>query len=110
MRATKIKSLTPLSNCPLEILHLPGSKISCLKAISHCPISELNLIGLQIEDLTPLLNMPLQKLSISRDTLNEEHIEILEQLDLKVLHSPNDPIDQTPAEFFSKTEEKMNDE
>ena len=110
MRATKIKSLTPLSNCPLEILHLPGSKISCLKAISHCPISELNLIGLQIEDLTPLLNMPLQKLSISRDTLNEDHIEILEQLNLKVLHSPNDPIDQTPAEFFSKTEEKMNDE
>ncbi|MBT5717454.1 MAG: hypothetical protein HOI70_11125, partial [Opitutae bacterium] len=102
MRATKIESLTPISNCPLEILHLPGSRISCLKAISYCPILELNLIGLDIADLSPLLNMPLRKLSISRDDLNEKQIGILEQLDLKVLHSPNDPMDQKPVDFFRK--------
>ena len=110
MRATKIESLTPLSNCPLEILHLPGSNITCIKAISYCPISELNLIGLKIADLSPLLNMPLQKLSISRNILNNEQIEILKQLDLRILHSPNDPLDQTPDEFFKNLDEDKNGE
>ena len=106
MRATKIESLTPISNCPIEILHLPGSRISCLQDISYCPIIELNLIGLNIEDLSPLLNMPIKKLSISRDNLNEEQIEILEQLDLEVLQSPNDPKNQKPIDFFRKIKEE----
>ena len=106
MRATKIESLTPISNCPIEILHLPGSRISCLQDISYCPIIELNLIGLNIEDLSPLLNMPIKKLSISRDNLNGEQIEILEQLDLEVLQSPNDPKNQKPIDFFRKIKEE----
>ena len=42
--------------------------------------------------------------------LNEEQIEILKQLDLSILHSPNDPLDQTPDKFFKHLEEDKNDE
>ena len=42
--------------------------------------------------------------------LNKEQIEILKQLDLRILHSPNDPLDQTPDEFFKNLDEDKNGE
>ena len=83
IRVTNISDLSPISSCPIENLYLPGSKVESLSAIVNCPIKELNIVGLSIDDLTPLLNLPLLKLSISRDLLKGNDLDIIRQLNLK---------------------------
>jgi hypothetical protein len=102
MRVTKVSDLSPLSHCPIETLHLPGSQITSLESLRNCPITDLNIAGLEIEDLSPLFSLPLESLSISRETLRDQDVSILKQLNLKILHSPGDSIQQTPEEFFEK--------
>ncbi|MGY8714517.1 MAG: hypothetical protein ACKVJ1_11560, partial [Verrucomicrobiia bacterium] len=95
-----INDLSPLSNCPIEILLLPGSPVKSLSSVRSCPIRELNIVGLDLDDLSPLLDMPLKKLTISKNELTEEQIMILKQLELDSLMSPGDPDDQQPDDFF----------
>ena len=102
MRVTKVSDLSPLSHCPIEILHLPGSQITSLESLRNCPITDLNIVGLKIEDLSTLFSLPIESLSISRDTLSDRDVSILKQLNLKILYSPGDSIQQTPEEFFKK--------
>jgi hypothetical protein len=102
MRATRVTSLEPLMNCPLESLQLPGSPVTFLGSISTCPIRELNIVGLKIEDFACLQQMPLKSLALSPDKLSSSDFEILLGLNLDYLQGPGDPKDQRSTVFMEK--------
>ena len=102
MRATQVLDISPLADCPLEILHLPGSQIKSITPLSYLPLKEMNLIGLSIEDLSPLFTMPIEQLSISPDKLTNSQFELLREIKCNFLIGPGDPSDQTATRFFEK--------
>ena len=79
------------ADCPLEIIHLPGSPVISITPLSYLPIREINLIGLAIKDLEPLCTMPIEQVRISPETLSNEQFDLLREVNPKHLIGPGDP-------------------
>jgi hypothetical protein len=102
LRKTLIEDLSPLMESPLEKLSLPGSPIRSLVPLTFCPLKFLNIIGLILDDLSPLREMQLETLCISPLNLEEEHFNLLKELNLKHMLGPGDDPNQTAGQFFQK--------
>ena len=87
---------------PLERLSLPGSPIRSLNPLTFCPIKFLNMIGLQSVDLSPLKEMQLHTLCISPLELKSEDFSLLRELNLPQLVGPGDDPRQTTDQFVQK--------
>ena len=87
---------------PLEKLSLPGSPIRSLVPLTFCPIKFLNMIGLTLDDLSPLREMQLETLCISPLNLEQGHFNLLKELNLKHMLGPGDAPNQTVGQFFQK--------
>ena len=97
-----VEDLAPLIESPLEKLFLPGSPIRSIEPLTFCPLKHLNIIGLKLNDLSPLLEMRLDSLFISPLELSQEGFSILQQLNLKSLVGPGDSDQQSIEEFIVK--------
>lgn len=93
----------------LSVLDISGTGITDLSPLSLCTrLQSLDLGGLPAENLRVLSMLPLARLTLSPMLIPDRaSLNGLRNLRmLKVLRAPNDPENQTPAEFWRKFDAK----
>jgi hypothetical protein len=90
----------------LETLDISDTKVVDLTLLRFAPrLQELNLAGLNPSNLRNLAWLPLRSLTLSPATVQDKaslNVALRLHKNLRILRAPEDPVQQTPVEFWRK--------
>ena len=102
IRSTRVMDLTPLCDCPIEELLLPGSGVSEIECLIDCPLKKLNLAGIKLDNYQVLENFRLESLTLSPSLMAKYDFDAVKSLDIPFIRGPSDPEEQSAVVFFKK--------